>query len=597
MKFFTYFNIILFIFLIISCNNPVIIESPGCIDENACNYDKNSDLDDGSCDFAIDNYDCDGNCIAHIDCAGICGGTTEVDDCDVCGGSKYDADDDGVIDGDEDCAGSCLANLDCTGICGGDAIEDECGVCGGNGIGNDNCNGDCIHPIDCAGICGGDTIEDECGICGGDGIGNYDCDGNCITELDCAGVCGGNAIEDECNVCDGGIENINECACPSGVVDECGFCGGPGAIYECGCENIQEGFCDCEKELLIDCNDNCCDPDWPFGPLGFEGNSCYRIDVCGNCGDFISANECQDDCEDCSGECGGDAIVDCASECGGIAIEDCAGECGGESVVDECGICTDDLDSQYELVWEDDFDGNELDIGKWNVEEWPTGYFNDEEQAYTDETDNIFIENGRLHIRALRETYDPDGDGVVDALYTSGRITTKHKGDWQYAKVEAMAKLPIGDGTWPAIWMLPTENIYGDWPASGEIDIMEYVGKETNIQSNIFKSHSSLHNSIYFQDLSNSGQTGSLNVNDIEEFHLYSMIWSNNRIIFYVDNEEVLIYNNLNTGFEQWPFDQQFFLILNLAIGGTWGGEVEPNIFPVEFEIDYIRVFQKSCEL
>ncbi len=513
MKKFIYYKIILFVLLIFSCNNPVIAESPGCTDRDACNYNLQFNLDDGSCQYPIGNYNCDGNCVA---------------------------------------------------------------------------------TIDCSGICGGDVIEDECGVCGGDGIGNYDCDGNCITELDCAGVCGGNAIEDECNVCDGGIENINECACPSGVIDECGVCDGDNSSCT-DCDGVING------RSVIDCDNNCCDPDWPFGSLGFDGIACYRIDVCENCGDFLSANECQDDCKDCNDICGGDAIEDCAGECGGSATEDCTGECGGNSIEDECGVCSDEnLDSQYALVWEDDFEDDELDLGKWNIEEWATGTFNEEEQAYTDATDNIFLSNGQLHIRALRETYDPDGDGVVDALYTSGRITTKHKGDWQYAKVEARAKLPIGNGTWPAIWMLPTENIYGDWPSSGEIDIMEFVGKDPG------KTHSSIHNATYYTELDpnhpeNDGmsqhQTSSINIDYVDNWHLYSMIWSKNRIIFYVDDEEVLIYDNLDTGFELWPFDQQFFLVLNLAIGGTWGGEVEPDIFPVEFVIDYVKVFQKSCGL
>jgi beta-glucanase (GH16 family) len=585
-----YFNIVLLIFLIFSCNNPVIIESPGCTDKNACNYDANFDLDDGSCEFPIDNHDCEGNCVVDLDCAGICGGSAENLGC----GCEEEAPDEcGICGGDN----STCAVVDCAGLIDGAAVVDECGVCDGDGpVENYDCDGNCIVPIDCAGICGGPAIEDECGICDGEGTAIYDCEGNCVVDLDCTGECGGSAVLDVCGVCDGNIVNLSDCACPSGEIDACGICDGPGAIYECGCEDIQEGFCDCGKEIVIDCDGNCCDPNWPFGSTGLD--ACYRIDVCGNCGDFLSANECQDDCKDCNETCGGDAIEDCAGECGGSATEDCAGICGGPAIEDECDVCSsENFDSQYVLVWEDEFEGDELDVEKWNIEEWPTGAFNEEEQAYTDATDNIYLNNGLLHIRALRETYDPDGNGEADALYTSGRITSKHKGDWQYAKVEALAKVPVGDGTWPAIWMLPTENIYGDWPSSGEIDIMEYVGKETNLQFDIFKAHSSLHNSNYFQDLSNSGQTSSLNVNGVHEFHLYSMIWSKNIIIFYVDGEEVLIYNNLDSGFEQWPFDQHFFLVLNLAIGGTWGGTVEPEIFPVEFEIDYVRVFQKSCGL
>jgi beta-glucanase (GH16 family) len=421
---------------------------------------------------------------------------------------------------------------------------------------------------------------------------NYDCDGNCIATgnnldengLDCSGVCGGNAVEDICGICDGNVYDLFGCSCPSGIFDECGICNGLGAIYECGCTGIQEGRCDCDGRRE-DCAGQC-------------GGS-NITDVCGNCGDWVVANNCKDDCRDCEGKCGGDAIVDCTGECDGDAVLDCSGECGGSAVEDDCGVCGGDSYVEYELVWQDEFDGDELDLDKWNIEKWPAGAFNEEKQAYTDEIDNIYLADGKLHIRALRETYDPDDNGVADALYTSGRITTKHKGDWQYAKVEVKAQLPLGEGTWPAIWMLPTENIYGEWPASGEIDIMEYVGKDPN---NV---HSSIHNAIYNTNFDpnhpdNDGmpqsQTKSKTVGDISTSHIYSMIWRKDKIIFFVDGQIILTYDNLGSGFELWPFDQKFNLLINLAIGGTWGGTVSPEIFPVEFIVDYVKVYKQPCD-
>ena len=569
--------IIILLLLCIYCTNPQISEIPGCTNKTACNFDESANLDDGSCELAEQNYDCENNCIVDFDCADECGGSSVVDECGECGGG-------GPVD-NYDCDDNCLVDVDCAGECGGSAVVDECGDCGGEGPENNyDCSGNCIVVIDCAGICGGDSVEDECGVCGGDGIGDYDCNGICIATgnnlddngLDCSGVCGGNAVEDICGICDGNVYNLSGCTCPSGIFDECGICNGPGAIYECGCTGIQEGRCDCDGRRE-DCAGEC-------------GGSNFT-DVCGNCGDWVVANNCKDDCRDCEGKCGGDAIVDCTGECDGDAVEDCSGVCGGSAVEDDCGVCGGV--AEYELVWEDEFEGAGLDLDKWNIEEWSAGAFNEEEQAYTDEIDNIYVENGNLHIRALRETYDPDNNGVADAMYTSGRITTKHKGGWQYSKVEVKAQLPLGEGTWPAIWMLPTEDTYGGWPESGEIDIMEYVGNDPG------KIHSSVHNATYYENLNQGGmpqpQTKSKNVDDVVS-HIYKMIWKKNKITFYVDDAEIMVYNNLDTGFELWPFDQKFYLVLNLAIGGTWGGTVSPEIFPVEFIVDYVKVYQQPCD-
>jgi beta-glucanase (GH16 family) len=573
------YRIFYFIFILIifnQCDNPQISEIPGCLDKGACNFSLNANLDDGSCQYPLEYYDCDNNCLVGLDCEGVCGGSLVVDECGVCGGNGP------VIN--YDCDNNCLVDLDCSGVCGGSLVVDECGVCGGDGpIENYNCSGLCIVLVDCSGVCGGSLIEDDCGVCGGekfdnnnDGIvdSNYDCNENCIVELDCLGICGGTATVDACNICAGDILNVYNCPCPSQIFDECGVCNGPGAIYECGCTEIEQGRCDCSGKRS-DC-------------AGVCGGSNF-IDACGNCGDWIAANNCHDNCRDCSGKCGGDAVVDCSGECSGSLTLDCAGVCGGSATVDNCGVCGDGSENlEYELVWSDEFSTNNLNLQQWNVEQWSSGTFNQEKQAYTDNRENIFLKNDALHIRAIRETYDPDGDGLIDALYTSGRISTKYKGDWQYVKVEVKAQLPQGKGTWPAIWMLPTYNYYGDWPASGEIDIMEYVGSNSN------RIHSSIHNSTNFMELPDN-QTSYLNIENADDWHIYSMIWKEDEIIFYVDDQPILTYNDQGSGFELWPFDQKFHLVLNLAIGGSWGGEVDPGIFPVEFIVDYVRVYKQEC--
>jgi len=486
---------IILLLLCIYCNNPQISEVPGCTNKNACNFDPSANLDDDSCEFSEENYDCDNNCLVNADCAGVCGGSSAVD---------------------------------------------ECGICGGNGIGDYDCNGDCIAGIDCLGVCGGNAVQDICGICNGNVANLSDCPLYCFAgTIDDCGICNGNNMSSDGDAWD----------CPPGTGDE----------FECmDIMDLPEDRCDCTGRRE-DCAGVC---------GGFSTS-----DACGNCGVGYIANYCYD----CLGEPNGDAVIDCAGVCGGTAVEDDCGVCGGSTI------------SPYALIWEDLFEGDGLDLDKWNIEEWPPGAFNEEEQAYTDEIDNIFLQDSSLHIRALRETYDPDENGVADALYTSGRISTKHKADWQYAKVEVKAQLPLGEGTWPAIWMLPTENIYGGWPESGEIDIMEYVGHNPG------RVHSSVHNATYHQDLPPQ-QTSSFYVGDVDSWHVYSMIWRRDKITFYVDDEEIMVYDNLETGFELWPFDQEFHLLLNLAIGGTWGGTVTPEIFPVEFIIDYVKVYQNSCD-
>ena len=240
----------------------------------------------------------------------------------------------------------------------------------------------------------------------------------------------------------------------------------------------------------------------------------------------------------------------------------------------------------YTLVWDDDFDNSEIDLNKWNFEigtgDW--GWGNNEAQYYTNDSENAYIEDGNLIIQAVHENY-----GGMN--YTSARLTTKNKGDWRYGKFEIRAKLPTGIGTWPAIWMLPTDWVYGGWPESGEIDIMEHVGYNPNWI------HGTIHTDAY-NHMDGTQLGGQIHINDASSnFHIYSIEWSDESIKWYVDDIQFYdFYNDQQDDFTTWPFNQDFHLILNLAIGGTWGGQqgIDDSAFPAQFKIDYVKVYEAS---
>lgn len=241
--------------------------------------------------------------------------------------------------------------------------------------------------------------------------------------------------------------------------------------------------------------------------------------------------------------------------------------------------------AQYHaLVWSDEFDYTGLPApGKWTCEEGGGGWGNNELQYYTmNRTQNARVENGVLVIEALKESY-----GGRD--YTSARLVTTGKGDWLYGRFEVKARVPGGKGSWPAIWMLPTDWAYGNWPASGEIDIMEHVGYDP---TRIFgTAHTQLYNGKIGTQ-KGSSVTGS----DWETaFHVYAIEWSASKIEFLVDDEIYYTFNNEGS-WDKWPFDKRFHFILNVAVGGTWGGAqgVDPTIFPRRMEIDYVRVYQSA---
>jgi beta-glucanase (GH16 family) len=241
--------------------------------------------------------------------------------------------------------------------------------------------------------------------------------------------------------------------------------------------------------------------------------------------------------------------------------------------------------SNNELVWSDEFDGDAIDSNKWEVvigNGCPglCGFGNQELQYYTDDPKNMQVADGILTITALKDSVGVSG-------FTSAKLVTKDKAAWQYGRMEVRARIPAGRGNWPAIWMLPEDNVYGGWPRSGEIDIMEHVGYD----------HGNLWGTIHTQSFNHMKQTeknNSIAVPDISDaFHVYAIEWREDRIDWFLDDQKYHTFENSGMGSDDWPFDHPFYMILNLAIGGTWGGKqgIANDIFPNRLEIDYVRVY------
>lgn len=241
-------------------------------------------------------------------------------------------------------------------------------------------------------------------------------------------------------------------------------------------------------------------------------------------------------------------------------------------------------DFSTQTSWADEFDYIGLpDSSRWSYDVGAenNGWGNNELQYYTDaDPKNVFVQDGTLKITALKE----NKEGMH---YTSTRLVSKHKGDFKYGRFEARAKVPVGVGTWPAIWMLPTDWKYGGWPNSGEIDILEHVGYDQDVV------HISVHTKAYHHSI----HTQKTAFQKIEAaaavFHLYRIDWTPDYIKGFIDDKEIFHFSNEKKTFEEWPFDQKFHWILNLAVGGFWGGHkgVDDTVFPAVFEIDYIRVY------
>jgi beta-glucanase (GH16 family) len=241
----------------------------------------------------------------------------------------------------------------------------------------------------------------------------------------------------------------------------------------------------------------------------------------------------------------------------------------------------------YELVWSDEFSTNGLpDSKKWSYDTDgnANGWGNNEAQYYTSgQLKNSEVKDGFLYINAIKENFE-------GKKYTSARLITKSKGDWLYGKVEVRAKLPEGRGMWPAIWMLPTDWAYGGWPASGEIDIMENVGYDPYVI--VASAHTQSYNHVQ-----GTQKNATLTISDCyTQFHNYILEWDASEYRVYVDEKLYFTFKNEGTGYKVWPFDKRFHLLLNVAVGGNWGGQkgIDDTIFPRSMAIDYVRVYQKK---
>lgn len=250
---------------------------------------------------------------------------------------------------------------------------------------------------------------------------------------------------------------------------------------------------------------------------------------------------------------------------------------------------TPDLEG-YNLLWSDEFDGPELDESIWNYEPHEPGWTNEELQEYTTSTDNVFVRDGSLIIKAIK--IEKDGK----PYYTSGKVTAQNKKDFMYGKVVARAKVPEGKGLWPAIWMMPQdEQYYGQWPKCGEIDIMEVLGSSTDTAYGTVH-YGAPHAEQQGTVVLDGGKTFA------NDFHEYSVEWEPGEMRWYIDGELYLTVNDWFTAVEgeddkpyPAPFDQPFFVQMNLAVGGTWPGNPDDttDFDKAEFEIDYVRVYQK----
>jgi beta-glucanase (GH16 family) len=280
----------------------------------------------------------------------------------------------------------------------------------------------------------------------------------------------------------------------------------------------------------------------------------------------------------------------------------------------------------WQLVWSDEFNGPAIDTTKWSFEENCWGGGNGEQQCYTNREANAFIADGKLNIVAKKETFtgsnQPEGGGTETATlpYTSARLRTKNLADWTFGRFEIRAKLPAGQGTWPAIWMLPTNSPYGTWASSGEIDIMEAVNlkaptDEAGAAANTPEArvYGTLHYGRSWPGNKQSGEPHKLpgGANPADDFHTYALEWEEGEIRWYVDGVHYATqrssgwYSQYNLGGvltdapEGAPFDKttKFHMLLNLAVGGAWAGNVnnkgiDETVFPQTMQVDFVKVYE-----
>jgi|WetSurMetagenome_2_1015567.scaffolds.fasta_scaffold06391_5 beta-glucanase (GH16 family) len=267
-----------------------------------------------------------------------------------------------------------------------------------------------------------------------------------------------------------------------------------------------------------------------------------------------------------------------ASATGTIITED-----GANLSTDNTGYTTPLTYPGYTLAWSDEFSGTGLDLNVWNQEtgNGSNGWGNNELEYYTNNPKNTFVSNGNLIIEARRETLN-------NFNYTSGRMTTQNKKFFTFGRIDIRAKLPVGKGIWPALWMLGTNIPTAGWPACGEIDIMELIGTyPARVTGTMhWKAANGSHGSTGADYTLSSGDFS-------QQFHVYSIIWANNEIKWYIDDQLFVSASATDVGTADYPFNADQFFIFNVAVGGNWPGSPDnTTTFPQRMFVDYVRVFQ-----
>ncbi len=244
--------------------------------------------------------------------------------------------------------------------------------------------------------------------------------------------------------------------------------------------------------------------------------------------------------------------------------------------------CNNPTTPARKLVWSDEFEYKGLpDSTKWAYDTGGHGWGNNELQYYTAaRTANARVENGQLIIEAHREAWE-------GKEYTSARLVTRGKAEWQYGRIEVKARIPEGLGTWPAIWLLANTQPF-KWPDDGEIDIMEHVGFNPGYI------HGSVHCKSYYHSIGTQKTDTTFVPDFANSFHVYALEWTKDSIHTEVDGKSYFSFGNEKTGYATWPFDNKMYLLLNIAVGGNWGGAkgVDSTIWPRKMEVDYVRVYE-----
>lgn len=239
-----------------------------------------------------------------------------------------------------------------------------------------------------------------------------------------------------------------------------------------------------------------------------------------------------------------------------------------------------DEEKEWSLAWEENFSGDQIDFSKWNV--IPRNRY-DWGKYMTDHEECIKIKKGHLYLRGIKNE-DPDKDPVP---YLTGGLETKGKFSFQYGKIEIRAKLEGAKGAWPAIWMLADQPKYGEYPRNGEIDIMERINFEKYV-------HQTVH-TYYTLEMNghNNPPNGQASPVDPENFNVYGLEWHPDRLVFMINGEITFIYPKIDDAdYKQWPFDQPFYLMIDMQLSGPWVGEVDPDHLPSQMIVDWVKVFK-----